>query len=242
MKRVARLVMSLLAVFSYTAYSEVAEVPAPIKKIVMPVGFDNNDNVEITLVGKFPNLCYKVGRIGFTLDEAKHEIKVWATALMHDQNSGFCAQVLNPFVQKIAVGVLETGDYTILLEDDSSLKTKFSVSRATTNTPDEYHYAPVSTAEFKVEADEQVVVLSGHYPRLYVGCMVMEDVRMSINPKDVLVVQPIVKILENDECDRNYKHYFSVKTVVPEHFVGEGVMHVRVSNGNSIINYIESDQ
>src|SRR5690606_17044612 len=88
-----------------------ALVPAPVEAFFVPLGYDDNDNVEVVVHGRFPNTCYKVGPANATVDVAARTVEVEATAF-HYQAAG-CALVLVPFTQTVALGLLPEGTYTV---------------------------------------------------------------------------------------------------------------------------------
>ncbi len=211
------------------------EVPSPVTKIFIPKGFDDNDNVEIILKGEFPNSCYHVGRAGAEVDQEKMHISVWATsyAYLGSQN---CLQVVTPFIQEISTGILKKGEYTVSFRYDDEVKENLSVAPRTTESPEDFLYAPVVNARLNVDASgKQSLTLQGNYPYMFMGCMVMREVRASRNASDVLVVQPITEIVNNEECLKQPgDKAFEITTGLSEPFTNEGLIHVRVLNGDAI--------
>ena len=90
---------------------EPKEILAPIQKVFLPTGFDNNDNTEVIVHGHFPNSCFKVGHSNYEVDMNKKEITVSLSA--YEYRSSFCVQIVTPFTQSIKVGVLPAGNYNV---------------------------------------------------------------------------------------------------------------------------------
>jgi hypothetical protein len=219
------------------------EIASPIHKIYVPMGFDDNDNVEIVLHGEFPSTCYQVGDAKASVDAEKKLITVTATSLRYPGR--ICLQSITPFIQSVKVGVIEQGAYDVVYKaaDGSTLKTNLDITKRKTESPDEFLYATVDNAYLDVNAasGKQALKLQGHFPMFFVGCMVMKEVRVLSNPSDVLVVQPIAEIVEDESVcasqpsDRSYEYTSGLQ----EPFSGEGLLHVRTLNGNSLNRLID---
>lgn len=227
------LIFFLFAPFGH-AEENPTEVPSPVERIFVPHGFDDNDDVEIIMHGDLKDTCHHIGRTGADVDEEAKHITVWASAYVYEANEG-CAQTEAPFLQTVRVGLLKPGRYTVSYRDDASLQSEFNVRPATAITPDDFMYAPVENAAvFAAEDGAQTLVLQGHYPYMYVGCMQIKEVRMT-REGDVLVVQPITEVLQGDVCrqrpsDQSYK----MTVTVTEPLSTEGLLHVRGLNGDSL--------
>ena len=62
----------------------------------------------------------------------------------------------------------------------------------------------------------------------------MKEVKTYLNPKDVLIVLPVAEIVDDERCVVNKNTEFKIKKFVPSGFDGNGLLHVRVANGNSV--------
>ena len=228
-------------VVSTAAFCEPNEVPAPVEKIFIPYGFDNNDNVEVILQGKFPDTCYQVGRTGYKVDKDKKEIHVWSTAFDYAQDGNICNEVLVPFLQKVSVGILPKGTFKVVLDSPNSVNANLVVSEATTSMPDENLYAPVHSAYLNSEGrGSQEVTLVGSFPMLYKGCMILKEVKVYRNPIDILVILPIAEIVDDGRCAVNKNTEFKINKTIEEPIRGEGLLHVRVSNGSSVNQFFDA--
>mgnify|MGYP003683147267 CR=1 FL=1 len=215
-------------------------VDAPISKIFIPNGFDDNDNTEVVIHGKLPSTCYHMGDSKASVDEENQMINLDADVLFY-QNS-FCIQSITPYIQEVNTGLLKKGTYTVSYNNDPSVEEKLEVKERTTESPDDFLYAPVKNAFIDVNFDsgKQVLKLQGTFPHMFIGCMVLKDVRVNSNPSDVLVVQPIAEIVDGPICDeqaadRSFKFTKGLK----KPFYGEGLLHVRTLEGKSLNRYLD---
>jgi hypothetical protein len=224
----------------YAVEENPVEIDSPITKIFIPQGFDDNDNAEVILHGEFSSTCYQVGRTEAAVDPATKTVTVSATAFKYPGK--FCIQSITPFIQTIKLGLVDEGDYTVVLKQDKAVKSQLNVVRRKTESPDDFLYATVENAYIDVnfETGKQALKLQGHFPFFFVGCMVMKDVQVSLSPTDVLVVQPIAEIVDNETCnnqssDRSFEYTAGLQAP----FKGEGLLHVRTLNGNSLNRFID---
>lgn len=221
--------------FAAESAPEPKEVLAPVEKVFLPTGFDNNDNTEIILHGEFPNSCYKVGHSSYSVDKENKVINVSLTA--YEYRSNFCIQVLTPYVESIKVGVLPAGQYKVNVAG-SDIKESIRIGQSIVSSPDSYLYAQVTNASLinirgLDGASMQKVEIEGEYPYTFVGCAVMERVEVFHVRDDILEVLPILKLLEGgDECIR-HSNDFLIQADVSSEMFGEGLLHVRSASGNS---------
>ncbi|MCX6111297.1 MAG: hypothetical protein NTZ90_17005 [Proteobacteria bacterium] len=144
MRRLALLMLSL----PFTAgIAMAAEGPrlvnAPVERVFVPFGFDDNDNVEVVLHGHFANTCYKIGPANAKVDEAAKTVTIEAQSYLYP---GACTQALISFSQSIKLGVVKQGDYKIIVKDAPQAKSALlKVAAAATGDADEVYYAPIDT-------------------------------------------------------------------------------------------------
>jgi hypothetical protein len=219
-----------------------AEVPSPINKIFVPLGWDDNDNVEIVLHGEFVNACYRVANSKYSVDHTKKQITITATSYKYSGDA--CAEIVLPFLQIVKVGILMQGQYTVTLLNEGakgqpSPSAFVKVERRKTEDPDDYLYAPVDSADIGIDGatGNQVIELRGRYPLMKKGCANLANILVNRSVKDIVVVQPIMEILDDDECAGHETVY--VKSLpLEDAFTGEGLLHVRTLNGNSSNRYL----
>ncbi|MFY7928335.1 MAG: hypothetical protein ACOVS5_05655, partial [Oligoflexus sp.] len=215
------------------------EIPAPVEKIFIPMGFDDNDNIEVVIHGNLPDTCHTVGKASAQVDPVTKEVRVKATSFKYPGK--FCIQSITPFIQTISLGVLKEGDYQVYYDRDAAIRSKLNIARRKTESPDDFLYASVENAAIDVnfETGKQSLKLSGHFPYFFVGCMVLRDVRTVRAPDDVVVVQPIAEIIDTPECETQpADKAFEYTAGLKEPFYGEGLLHVRALNGTSINRFI----
>ena len=118
--RIAILTLVLLASPSQ-AMSPATQVAWPIQKMFVPTGFDDNDKVQVTVTGEFPNTCYRVGPYHSKVDDKARVITIIQSAYAFPT---ICLDILIPFTQVIDVGFVPAGDYTVV---DSSTGNPWAV-------------------------------------------------------------------------------------------------------------------
>lgn len=211
-------------------------VRAPVSSLFVPLGFDSNDNVEITLHGHFSDSCYKVGPSTATVDYSTMTVTLDARA--YHYAGSFCAQLIAPYIQPVTLGLVREGTYTVVVKDAPQVPPEqLIVARSRTADPDDFNYAPVEAANVLVdEQGDQIVRLEGTWPLTYVGCMIMKEVRISKTPGNVLLVLPIAEFADGDACEAQRETLrFQIDTKLSSPLeAGDHLIHGRSLNGNSI--------
>lgn len=246
--------MNLLSVFATTmlavcSSAALAEGPilvdAPVDRIFVPLGFDDNDKVEVVISGKFSNSCYKTGPAEAFVNPLSNKIEVRAEAYYYP--NAVCTQMITPFIKSVELkGQLTAGNYDVSIKERPSSPTaKLVVARSTRPEADDYLYAGVHSAFLNqnVTGGGQEIVLKGQHPFLLVGCAKFDEVRTSFSPSGVLIVQPITKIVEGEECDGSTAHIrFEHRVRLAEPLEsGEFLLHVRTLNGGSVNQLLNID-
>ncbi len=231
MSRLIFSALSFLTCFAVSvtssATNEPVRVGATFAKIYVPGGFDSNDNVQIVGEGMFRNTCYRPAPSTVTVDPATSTINVGPVAYEY---SGFCLQVILPFQRVLDLGILKPGTWRVLQGHGVNLQQlgEVSIRPALTEQADDFLYAPVDQAFYQENGLASVVYLTGQF-RL--SCMKMDTVKTTVE-KDVLVIQPIAKIIAGP-CNEGT---FAFNQKVDLGFVPKGryLLHVRSANGNSV--------
>src|SRR5262245_14379881 len=83
-------------------------VDVSLGRSFVPIGFDNNDKVQVTVAGIFPDSCYKVGEYRTQVDDATQTIFIQQSAYRY---GGECLPVTVPFTQVVDLGILREGNY-----------------------------------------------------------------------------------------------------------------------------------
>jgi hypothetical protein len=215
-------------------------VTAPVDKVFSPFGFDDNDNVEIVVHGTFPNTCYKTGPVEGRVDAEAGVITVHAQAYRYN---GVCAEVQVPFTQSVKLGTVAVGTYRIVVDErPDATTTDLVIARARTPDADDYLYAPVAQVSLDKNQDGTYAVrLEGEYPYMFIGCMVMREVRAYMSPGNTLVVMPIAELVDDGpQCASQAEtHRFTVTQPVGALAAGEYLVHVRALDGNALDRFVD---
>ena len=200
-------------------------VLAPIQRTFIPQGFDSNDNSQVIVVGAYPNSCYQVGHTQYWIDRANKKIDVEVTT--YKTAGQFCLQVYVPFQQEISVGVLDPGQYTITVNQDSKATRVMNVREAVTINPDNYIYAPVTQA---IRVGPREFMLRGTF---HSNCLNMDEVKVQYEEGEVISVLPMAKYdgscFETGQA-RAWEARFSVRNELS----GDYLMHIRSLNGDAV--------
>lgn len=217
----------LMAFIGYSVvHAEPQQVPAVFNTIYVPGGFDSNDSVQIVGEGMFRNTCYRPANTLYSVDHEKKEIRLGPVAYEY---GGLCLQMILPFERVIDVGILKPGKYDVVLSSDGKKLGEIPVRLATTASPDDVLYAPISQAFFHQRGVVGEILLTGEFLS---DCVTLDDVKITVEPK-VIVVQPIAKVEDRTMCLRGR---FPFSKVVKVEFVPKGryLLHVRSLNGKSV--------
>jgi hypothetical protein len=165
------------------------------------------------------------------VDQVNKEVYLTPAAYKY---SGFCEQVVTPFSRVVDLGILSPGTYKIYTTGNSQALETITVKPTTTESPDDYPYAPVVQAFFKQQGLISNVLIAGEFTN---SCQVIDEVRVSIQPK-VLVVQPIIKREQRADCQNGSFPFYKVEQIdlLP---VGKYLLHVRSSNGQAVNTLVE---
>lgn len=221
----AALFSSGILVAAENEIPKVIEVPAPVKAVFTPKGFDDNDNAELVVSGAYPNSCYKVGptRVSVNKETKKIEVEV----ISYFSMSSYCLMVYSPFTQVVSLGILNQGDYSVSVNEKSS--DMMPVSHAKKDQADDFLYATITNLSRK---SDYVFQLQGVLPN---SCSFLDEVRVIEEVGDVLAVLPIVKMESNCEPNSNNKDLeFTVDFRIDSSIQGQKLIHVRSLNGASV--------
>jgi len=218
--------------------------PAPVEHVFVPQGFDDNDNAEVIIQGRFSNACMKTGMVEKSIDAEKRLIRLRPLSYVYKGEP--CAQVIVPFIQRVTFGTLREGTWKIEVEGMPSLAPlPLVVKRAVSAAPDEFLYAPVEEVALLpgTLGIRQKLVLSGNWPVIPArGCFVMKQLRTHLGADNTLVVQPIAELLPPEQCSPNSqrKRAFQSSVYLEKSLQLDSLIHVRVLNGESLNKFYES--
>ncbi len=227
MKKITKTVLACLSISAVVASTPVEKL-VPISNVFSPAGFDSNDNVEIIVEGLLPNLCHRNPMKKVSITGNKIDIKI--TALDYHESNPYCPEMVVPFLEKVDVGVLDKGDYDILVNGKTIYQKSGSirVEESTSTAIDDAVYANVDYIVTK-EGSRQVL-LKGYNPS---DCFVLDEIKVSDNKNDVYSIQPKMKQI-SDFCPMKMVP-FKYELEVPKGLNKEKVLlHVRVMDGQSV--------
>lgn len=223
---------ALTSVLMLSAPGAFAQSTAPIitdttiHTTYVPIGFDDNDRVELMIEGLFSNSCYKVGPYQVDVDKTAKSIKINQSAYKYQ---GFCLEMLVPFSQVVYVGLLDAGVYTVVDASTGTEKGSLPVVKSSNLGPDDHLYAPVSDA-FATRNGKVSVTLNGTFTN---SCLKVTDVKASLNNSNVILVQPIAE-KSGSVCDEGKFPYQVTKEIEADIDPGRYLLHVRSLNGQAI--------
>jgi hypothetical protein len=212
------------------------EVQVPVENVYTPKGFDSNDRAEVVISGYLPNLCHrspfsKVRKVG-------KSIQVELSSLYYEPNNPFCAQMIVPFLETVQVGVLEKGDYEVIVNGGTQDKQRsvLTITEAKQNSVDDYVYAGVEYVD--KSAADSTVTLKGYNPS---DCYAFDEVVSVSNNKDTYAVLPKMKQVYSF-CPMKMIP-FSYQYRVPKDLEEKKVLlHVRSMNGKSVNSVYDFNQ
>ncbi len=234
---------TLLFVFSSNAdASDFLFQPALVdtvpNKVFAPRGFDNNDNAQLVLDGDLKNTCYKLGPAKIRIDQKEHKIYVRQQLFYYP--GAWCADVGVPYVQPVDLGILKSGQYTVMIEHDSDAPqavASLPIASSSSLSPDDFLYAPLSSAHIEKRAHDfegrsdfsNDLVLKGVFRN---SCMRFKKIMVTKSSNDVIEVLPIVEMSKEAICAQTLED-FEVTTSLKNFASGRYLIHVRSLNGQS---------
>lgn len=228
-----RLLIIGMAVFSFASRAELpGQVNWPLRKAFVPQGFDDNDKVQITVSGEFPNGCFHVGPYRSKVDVTKQTIFVQQVAYSYQ---AICLQFLIPFMQVIDVGLVPAGDYKVVDATSGAEVGKTSILRSSNPGPDDFLYAIVDDASVSHQSGKAELTMNLKFPD---RCTVLDRVDIHYTA-DTIIVQPVAIRAERPEgCPAEVTRLTYTKAL-QEGLTGEFLLHVRSMNGQAINKIVE---
>lgn len=197
--------------------------------VFAPVGFDDNDEVELVIDGYLPSGCYRVTQPEVSVDHEAQTILIKPMARYFDVP---CIEALVPYFAEIKVGQLTNGNYAITVAGpDRTLTDALPVVLASGPGPDNFTYAPVD--EVRVETDATghlVAILQGRFTS---RCMEWGEVRAEDQGKTILIL-PILTIAADTPCQASEIPYTKLVPLPSTVTRGRHLLHVRTLNGQAV--------
>jgi hypothetical protein len=235
MKRKNLLALMVCMVSLSGMASTPVETLVPVDHIYSPKGFDSNDNTEVIVEGRLPNLCHKAPWSKIEVKPGKVEITL--SALKYEDNSPFCVPVEVPFVHPVSLGLLNKGNYEIVVNGKSMWEQKGDISISESQSPaaDDFIYANVAFVE--KEEGSRMVKLKGYTPS---DCLSWDEVKFVSNGVDTLAVLPKMKQIYS-HCPMKmvpFEKEVEIPRVLDRNKI---LLHVRVMDGKSVNTLFENN-
>ena len=229
MKATTLSILSSLLLYATAHASTPVLLPIESQRIYSPEGFDSNDSTEIVLSGNLPNLCHKSPKTEVQVKGKKIEIKL--KAYHYHESNPFCPKVEVPFLEVVQLGVLDKGNYKVIVNPEDSIKKIGDIKIAESNSDavDEDIYANVEHV-IQNDIDPTKITLIGNNPS---PCFVLDRIEFLSNKKDTYSVLPILKQV-SDYCPMQLTPFNYSATVPTNLQEKEVLLHVRVMNGKSV--------
>ncbi len=225
------IILFVLMSVAAIADNEPKVIQVAVEKGFMTRGFDDNDNIQITVAGVFPSSCYKLGPTKGEVDAARGTVLVTQTAYFY---GGMCFPMKVPFSETVTLGVVKSGVYTVADKTSNKALGEITVVRSTKPESDDFLYAPVTDA-YVTDANKT--------PKLVLNiamtdrCTKLKEVRIQYQ-KDVILVLPIIEHEMNVRCPVERGQFQHVETL-HEGLKGTYLLHVRAMNGKAINKVVE---
>ena len=216
---------SILLALAFISFSATAFDKVKINgKLYVAKGFDDNDLIEITVVGSLPNSCYRNPTFEIERNDKKYNIRLFAHYVPEPEG---CREVSMAYSESINFGMMYSGEYLISLVNKNNTETKnLIVKPASSYLVDEFLYGNVRG--ISENDSSRIIELSGVNP---VSCLVFDKLVSEVQDS-MIILKPQFK--EVGEC-KNKSTPFKIKYEVPYlSNQSKGILlHVRVMNGRS---------
>jgi hypothetical protein len=172
-------------------------IPAPVDHVFVPAGFDNNDNIELVVTGRFPSTCYSRNKVEVKVVNDVIDVKVTSFTTRNTRDN--CLTMAVPFTEVVTVGNLQAGNYRIAVNARTAtpLRDRLTVSESRSNSMDDFIYAQVDYVDLGFAGGQSGSAwLRAQLPS---PCLAFDRVEYLSNGKDVISIMPIMKRL-SDFC------------------------------------------
>lgn len=231
-QRIEQMKVLLTTLFLLIGTSAMAGTPietaVPVDNIYSPSGFHDHEESEVIITGHLPNLCHKSPKTKVRV--VGGEIQINVTALHYLPSNPFCATVLVPFVETVQVGLLDKGDYSIVVNPGTPFERRgeLGIEDYASSAIGDVIFANVSHVE-KTGMNDRVI-LKGYNPS---DCFELDEISYRHNKKDTYSVYPKMKQV-SEFCPRKMIP-FSYEFEVPSDLERQKVLlHVKAMDGKSV--------
>ncbi len=243
---------------SHSAYSDefqwnhsLQKVEVPLEGLLAPYfGYDDTNNLEVTLHGNLPNPCYRLEKATVEKIPGNPAFRIRQYAVK--KNDGVCGEenaapeqlkMLVPFTNVVSLDSNRPGDYKLIYtgQNYQTQQKVLNVKEAHKTTVDDYPYAAVSiatTSDVVPKNRKLEVALSGVYTS---SCAYLDNESVKIEKQnDVYVILPIIKMRRNTICAQSLVPFVHKVELDGPEKSGHYLIHVRSMNGKSINHVVEA--
>jgi hypothetical protein len=139
-----------------------------------------------------------------------------------------------PFDRVIDIGIVPPGNYDIYQVGDEKKLGMLPVKEATTDSPDDFLYAPISQAFVDEKDEKSELILKGEFPT---DCMSIDNIKIGWQ-NEVVVVQPIVELEKREGCAMGYFPW-TKRIPIAASKQGRYLLHVRSMNAKAVNNLVD---
>lgn len=231
MKYLLSLFVILFGLNLSSASAEEIEQNIPATHLFVPVGYDDNDQVDVVIEGYLPDSCHKLGWVEVAKDIENKTIDMKVNVWKIGEE---CLEIQVPFTHTVRLGRFPEGSYQVRMRSQD-LTRKLAISRSTKGLPDEFLYAPVDSARVAslLPKPGSIAVIEG---RLTNSCLKVKELKV-LNHEETVEVLPLMEMTKVDpqgEPCRKMERTFVATAPMPELKVGRHLLHVRSLNGQSV--------
>ncbi len=201
-------------------------VTVGLSKALIPVGFDDNDRVQLVVQGTFQDTCHRLA--GYKVEVENGTIFVEQKAYRY---SFQCLQMLVPFAQVIDVGIIKEKVYQVADRTSANLLGTLAVTHSNNPGPDDHLYLPVNDAFISEQgtSGKRSVVIRGTFLD---DCTTLQEIRVHVY-SNAIVVLPVALRRTFDVCEPK-RIPFSYEQNIDQTLHGEYLLHVRSLNGQAV--------
>ncbi len=219
-----------LAAFADSPASQVIK----IEKSYVPIGFDDNDRIQVVVSGVLPNTCYKLDQASASVSYTDNSVTLEQKVL---QYPGVCIPTLVPFAKVVELGILREGNYTLNDKTSGEVVGKLQVTRSSKLEADDFLYAPIGDAYVvqkevanSTESKKCKLHLTGSFSD---RCTRLKIVHIHYYP-ELIIVQPIAERIGGKRDCKPNKTRYSWQGELQNGLTGNYLLHVRSMNGEAV--------
>lgn len=224
-------ILPLLVLTAFSAFARPEIVPAPVKHLYLPNGFDSNDTVEVVVTGTFPNTCYARNEVKVDVKEEIIDIQITAVAHEKSYPAIRCPDMNVPFKEVVHIGNLQGGTYQVVV--NNQIKDELNIAEASSSSVDDNIYAAIEWVE---DMGGNNYVLHGWR---YSNCIDIDKVEVISNNKDTISILPVMKQLSTFCPMKMMPTRYPVKIDFSSMKMRSPLLHVRTMDGKSVNTIVE---